>query len=435
MSATDTKLVRALAKKASTPERWQAWQEQIKQSNYCHQPIRLKDKSRSILKACGNRRESVCPPCSERYRADTWQLVAAGLKGGKGVPARINTHPVVFATFTAPSFGCVHSMRKQVGRGRVCQQRTGKCAHGKPLGCWQHHDVNDTCIGEPLCSQCFDYEQAVIWNALAPELWRRTTIYIKRALATLAGVTQSELHRQVRLSYTKVVEYQRRGAIHYHAVIRLDAQEEPGDWTTPPLRYTTDLLVQAIRDTVTQVQTPSPLEKNQAIRWGKQLDVKPINTSGEATPEKAISYIAKYATKATEVVGGPAKRVTDYEIERLAVSKHVRSYLQAAWHLGGNPHLSDLKLRRWAHTLGYRGHCTTKSRRYSTTLTALRKARATHRRRHSSSPSASHNWQYNGRGHYADGDLTLTRNAYQIAREQRRTVNQEIRSLAREKWR
>ena len=29
-------------------------------------------------------------------------------------------------------------------------------------------------VGEPLCAQCFDYESMVVWNALAPELWRRT---------------------------------------------------------------------------------------------------------------------------------------------------------------------------------------------------------------------------------------------------------------------
>src|SRR3954471_2192281 len=33
------------------------------------------------------------------------------------------------------------------------------------------------------------------------------------------------------------------------------------------------------------------------------------------------------------------------------------------------------RLRRWAHMLGFGGHCSTKSRRYSTTLTALRRVR------------------------------------------------------------
>ena len=38
-----------------------------------------------IYKPCGNRRAAVCPACAEVYRADTYQLVLAGLQGGKGV--------------------------------------------------------------------------------------------------------------------------------------------------------------------------------------------------------------------------------------------------------------------------------------------------------------------------------------------------------------
>ena len=39
-----------------------------------------------IYVPCGDRRASVCPPCAETYRADTYQLIRAGLVGGKGVP-------------------------------------------------------------------------------------------------------------------------------------------------------------------------------------------------------------------------------------------------------------------------------------------------------------------------------------------------------------
>ena len=41
--------------------------------------------------ACKTRRASRCPPCAEIYRADTYQLIRAGLTGGKGVPARSPT--------------------------------------------------------------------------------------------------------------------------------------------------------------------------------------------------------------------------------------------------------------------------------------------------------------------------------------------------------
>jgi hypothetical protein len=54
------------------------------------------------------------------------------------------------------------------------------------------------CLGEPVCGDCFDYQAQVIWNALAPELWRRTTEYAKRALAQLAAISRRGLDRAER---------------------------------------------------------------------------------------------------------------------------------------------------------------------------------------------------------------------------------------------
>jgi hypothetical protein len=44
----------------------------------------------------------------------------------------------------------------------------------------------DACLGRPLCPDCYDYAAAVVWNAHAPELWRRTVIGIRRRLGKLA---------------------------------------------------------------------------------------------------------------------------------------------------------------------------------------------------------------------------------------------------------
>ncbi|MFI1335665.1 replication initiator [Streptomyces sp. NPDC020845] len=46
--------------------------------------------------------------------------------------------------------------------------------------------------------------------------------------------------------------------------------------------------------------------------------------------------------------------------------------IRACRHL---PEFADLKLWKWAHMLGFRGHFSSKSRRYSTTLGALRDVR------------------------------------------------------------
>jgi len=48
-----------------------------------------------VAVACGNRRESVWPPCSNVYAADAYQLIAAGLIGGKGVPTDVVDNPRV----------------------------------------------------------------------------------------------------------------------------------------------------------------------------------------------------------------------------------------------------------------------------------------------------------------------------------------------------
>jgi hypothetical protein len=44
--------------------------------------------------ACKTRRASRCPPCAEVYSADTYQLIRAGLSGGKGVPGSVAAPPV-----------------------------------------------------------------------------------------------------------------------------------------------------------------------------------------------------------------------------------------------------------------------------------------------------------------------------------------------------
>ena len=47
-------------------------------------------------------------------------------------------------------------------------------------------------------------------------------VYLPRTLAGMAEMTQARSRELVRVSYAKVAEYQRRGLVHLHAVIRLD---------------------------------------------------------------------------------------------------------------------------------------------------------------------------------------------------------------------
>ena len=98
---------------------------------------------------------------------------------------------------------------------------------GSPASCSARHAPDDPRPGEPLCPDCYDYTGSVLFNALAPELWRRFTITLRRNLARHAGLTGKNLAEQARVSYAKVAEYQRRGVIHFHAIIRIDGPAGP----------------------------------------------------------------------------------------------------------------------------------------------------------------------------------------------------------------
>jgi hypothetical protein len=334
---------------------------------------------------CGDRRASVCPACAETYRADTYQLIKAGLTGGKGLPGTVTTHPCVFATFTAPSFRPVHTRRQQAnGRPARCRPRrkTILCPHGRSLSCGLRHKEADTCLGRPLCPDCYDYSGAVVWNAHAPELWRRTTIGIRRHLAKSARAAGAGT---VQLSYAKVAEFQARGLVHFHAIFRLDATSDTGQ-LGPPLLPADQLAAAITAAASTWFATVAHPAKPHGwdIRWGAQLDIRTVRmpASGQEVNIAVASYLAKYATKSTEAVGTVACRIT---ADNLTYYGNPRSHqgrlIRTAWHLGSHTAADFRALRRWAHMLGYRGHFATKSRRYSTTLKALRAARADYRRR------------------------------------------------------
>jgi hypothetical protein len=455
------------------------WAELVAQAGYCHHPIRLAgrveqadrqtgevravyDSEREpdgvLLKACGTRRESRCPSCAATYRADAYQLLAAGLKGGKGVPDSIAEHPRLFVTFTAPSFGRVHTRKAQGRLVLPCHphRQGARCPHGNRAGCWHRHEQDDPQLGEPLCPGCYDAQAQVLWNALAPELWRRTTIAFQRALGRLMGLNEAEVRRLVRVSYAKVAEFQRRGAIHFHAVMRLDAATDcrcPGCLAPPPEPFTAALLEEALRQAVPAVRVPCPpLDEGPGrySRWGEQLDVRNITTNseqaGELSAEQVAGYVAKYATKATEGFGsGLDGRLTADDLERLdGLPAHVAELVRACWELGARPELEGLRLRAWAHMLGFRGHWSTKSRRYSTTFTVLRRARvsfAKRRRARDGVPLDAWgrpeddqavivvaSWSYVGSGYRTTGEAWLAASAAARAREVRRIAKEELRT-------
>jgi hypothetical protein len=343
-----------------------------------------------VLVRCGNRRASVCPSCASIYSGDIYHLVRAGLTGGKGMSESVAGHPRVFATLTAPGFGAVHTVRTREGDRRPCHaRRSGVCGHGRASACLARHTVDDPVVGTPLCGECYDYRGSVIWQASVGNLWSRFRTYLPRHLAALSGRSRAQVAAQVRVSFVKIVEYQVRGLVHVHAVIRADgigadeADTDAGDdglgsgeVLAPPAWVTADLLADAVESAARSVRVRVDGGEVGAwyLAWGEQVDVRDITlepgVEGDS-PGKVAAYVAKYASKSTEVTGW---NTSGHQVTPRAV--HTAAMVRSAWDLAEVPELAELKLGRWAKALAYRGHVSSKSRGYSTTLTRLRRDRA-----------------------------------------------------------
>ncbi|WP_413787847.1 replication initiator [Streptomyces platensis] len=397
-----------------------------------------------LLVRCRNRRATVCAPCSRLHAGDTFYLVRAGLVGGKTVPVDVRERPRLFVTLTAPSFGPVHRITTDNERCHP-RRKAGHCEHGRPLGCPATHDPADPLAGQSLCPDCYDYPAHVLWHAHAGRLWKAFTDNLYNHLAALTGRTRTGLRRTLRISYAKVAEYQRRAALHVHAVVRIDGADGPGD--PPPAWATSDVLGTAVRTATAAVHLRAAYSRalgEHELRWGSQLDVRPLRAFGgrEGLADDAVAaYVAKYVTKgAAETAIGLDHPITSpNDITAGRLSAHVRTLINTCWRLGGLPELVPLRLRAWAHTLGYRGHILTKSRVYSTTYAALRAERAeyqgaTTREDVAGIPDAitDAHWRYAGSGHSPGAALIAAGVAEDLARS--REIAQEERISDRH-WR
>jgi hypothetical protein len=446
---TDPVTLADLLRVANSPG-FDRWQEQVRRTGGCSDPIRLQggtvtrdaktgqvlysystehEPGGTLRLACGNRRASRCPSCAWTYAGDTFHLIRAGLTGDprKGTPATVRTHPRVFATLTAPSFGPVHN-----------RPTSGRCI------CGTRHPEDSPALGTAVDPERYDYAGAVLWNNHAGQLWQRFTIYLRREIAARAGLSQAALADQAKVSFGKVAEFQRRGAIHFHAIVRIDGPEGPE--TIPPSWASTGLLADAIQAAAARVAVPVPASGDhpaRELRWGTQVDVRPVGgDDGQELNEKAVaSYVAKYATKAAETTGTLDRRIGEMsELDKHPeLPDHTHRMIRACRDLDAL--YPDRKLWAWAHMLGFRGHFSTKSRRYSTTLGALRQVRADyrarqeHRERGLPDPDDTEgstlvlaHWTYAGHGH-TPGESWLAANIHRDLQTNRETAREALACL------
>jgi hypothetical protein len=338
---------------------------------------------------------------------------------------------------------------------------------------------------------CYDYPGHVVWNLQAGELWRRTTIAINRYIRRLArqrgipehrvyypdkdGNSRSRLVPAWRLSFGKAAEMQRRAVIHFHAIIRLDGNN-PADPTAilpPPAELDAQDLVDAVAYAVRTVAFVTGSHRARPVGWltgwGEQVHTKVITVAadGEVTDGMVAAYLAKYATKSTEVTGHVSGRLTAETVHLYADpdGTHTERLVEACWTLGHagcveGPACPDpcqhhtcadihdpgrvwRRLRRWAHMLGFGGHFLTKSRRYSVTFAILRQQRVVFRRTDATGPDTSDQQppqkdttlvvnflQFVGAGWHTTADALLANTSAALAREHQTLALAEIAAMA-----
>jgi hypothetical protein len=400
---------------------WKQVLAEVNQAGCCSHPIRLRGitldrvtgelTEGGIVVPCKDRRAAVCPSCSRLYQSDAWQLVAAGIRGGKGVSPDVVDHPQLFVTLTAPSFGPVHGGSRTKDASRPCRPRrnAGDCPHGVALSCPARHAEGDQLLGEPLCRECFDYRGAVLWNAHVPRLWERTSIELYREVARSGHMSDAELRRMVRLSYMKVVEFQRRGLVHLHLVIRADGRDGPSE--SPPPWLDAGVLAGVVRGVIGRVGVPVPVVSSTEVArasWGTEHDIRVLLPGEDGDSTAIAAYVAKYATKTADGTAWLAHPIRSAaQLERLELRPHIIKLVRTAWALGQNKQLAQLRLRAHAHTLGYTGQFSSKSLRFSTTFGALRDARVLYvKGTLGGDPDYDGEWRYSGRG-YSDPEADL----------------------------
>lgn len=201
---------------------------------------------------------SRCESCAELYRGD-WAAIA---RSGVFDPS-VERFRFYLLTLTAPSFGRVHRVPRSAGGRR------------KRCGCGSVHDLADAALrGVPLDPSTYHYRGQVAWNRDAGLLWDRTRRRVPDRWDTA--------------EFFLVREWQDRGVLHLHVLVRIDRVEAP---SARPLRE------------AARTATAASLADGSIVEWGKQVDAQVFRADGEGARtiwylSKALSYVMKDTARA-----------------------------------------------------------------------------------------------------------------------------------------
>lgn len=230
----------------------------------CEHPVRVVDSEGEVhFVRCNNRRKVKCESCSYLAQGDYRKLLRAGYLE---LEDTIDEYAYYLLTLTAPSFGAVHRVPKK-GRSKTrC-----KC------GCFHSAERDGHLRGVAVDLDTYRFDEVVAWNNHLGKLWNATNTKLKTLLPTM--------------DYIKVAEWQERGALHLHVILRIPR----ADWH--------EAVVASRSDDSTFIDEVKELIRSIVVEdrwvWGdKALDMRVIKTGADR--ERAARYLAKalaYVTK------------------------------------------------------------------------------------------------------------------------------------------
>lgn len=315
---------------------------------------------------CGTRQISACPPCAALYRGDARAIIFEGLR-----TALDHGEQLVFLTLTAPSFGETHRVPPTPSPRLNRRQRAAwekRYLRACPCGT-QHAPGDRRFIGVPLRPSLYDYDGQVRWNSEAGRLWSRTADEIRRRL---------DLDT---LPYIGTTEWQARGAVHLHLILRLSADTDLGLIEDRARGQRSEVIEQACAASATFT---GPNRTGTRLAWGRQCVAELVQAERQAF--RTAGYLAKlvgYAVKdlGTSDDGSPPAAMMQIHHRRLTEAARAMTCGQP----GGEQHSEcryrqtgesegvpvvnarrsrcrSLRHRQW----GWRGHVLRRSRSWST---------------------------------------------------------------------
>ena len=222
----------------------------------CARPFEVQP---GVFVRCKSRAKSKCPSCAELYRGDWAAIARSGVFDGP-----VQDFRFYLLTLTAPSFGRVHRVpRDPAAKTRRCR-------------CGDAHRVEDAGLrGVPLEAATYDYAGQAAWNRDSGLLWDRTRRRIR--------------DRWDSTEFFVVREWQERGVLHVHALLRIARKEAPR----------AEVLGAAASTAIATSNVDGTV-----VCWGDQSKCDAFRADGEGA--RTIWYLSKalnYVMKDTAVAG------------------------------------------------------------------------------------------------------------------------------------